>query len=165
MAKLYELTGELIQLAEIGLEEDVDAEVFVDTLEAVEGEYDDKIEGYCKVIKNIEGDIDAVKKEIERLTARKKNMENNVQRMKDAMFNSMKVLGKTTAGGTILKASIQKNGGKLPLIVEKDAKDLPDEFKVVEFKPDNMAIREALECGRELEFAHFGERGETIRIK
>ena len=165
MASLYDITGRTVGLLELAEDEDIEFEVFQDTLEALEGEYDDKIENYCKAIKNIEADAKALKEEADRLNTKRKHLENAVDRMKQAMYESMKRIGITSAGG-ILKASIQKNGGKLPLIMDEvNAELLPEGFKKVEYKADGEAIRKALDEGIELSFAHYGARGESIRIK
>ena len=82
------------------------------------------------------------------------------------MYEAMKITGKTSSGGTILKATIQKNGGALPIVWDDpDAESLPEEFRLIEYKANNEAIRKALDDGQELPFAHYGERGESIRIK
>jgi hypothetical protein len=55
-----------------------------------------------------------------------------------------------------------KNGGKIP--IEYTA-DVPKEYCTFTPKPNGEAIRKALEDGQELEFAHFTERGEHLKIK
>jgi len=166
MATLYDITGRALALMQMADDEDIEPEVFKDTLDGIEGEFDDKIETYCKVIKNIEADAKAVAEELKRLQTKKKHLENTVSRMKQTIYEAMKLTGKTSSGGTILKASIQKNGGVLPLIMDEPvAEDLPEEYRIIEYKADNEAIRKALDNGIELPFAHYGERGESLRIK
>lgn len=167
MASIYDITGRAVALNEMANDEEVELEVFRDTLEAIEGEFDDKIESYCKVLKNIEGEAAAIAEEVKRLTAKKKAIENNVDRMKKVMFDAMKVMNKETAGGAVLKAKIQKNGGKLPLMIAEGTKpeSLPFEFQKITYEVDNDAVREALDNGQELDFAKYGERGESLRIK
>ena len=146
-------------------EDDLDEDVVKDTWEALEGELDDKIETYCKVIKNLEGDVKALAAEIARFNEKKSKIENTITRMKQTMFNSMKTFGCENAGGQFLKASIRKNGGRLPLIMSDiTAENLPDEFRNVIYEPDKGAIYAALDAGRKLDFAHYGERGEHLRI-
>ena len=160
---LYELTEELIELQDM-MSEECDEQVLLDTIEAVEGEFDAKIEGYCKVIKNLEADAKALKEEAKRLSARQKSIENNISRMKNAMTEALRQTGRTEAGG-LLKAKIQKNGGMLPLIVTEPSERLPEAFRKVSYEADNEAIRKALDEGQELSFASYGERGESLRIK
>ena len=160
---LYELTDELIQLQEM-MSEECEEQVLLDTIEAVEGEFDAKIEGYCKVIKNLEADAKALKEESKRLSARQKSIENNISRMKNAMQTALIQTGRKEAGG-LLKAKIQKNGGMLPLILSEAPERLPEAFRRVSYEADNEAIRKALDEGQELDFAEYGERGESLRIK
>ena len=166
MSKLYELTSDLITLQEL-LEESVDDQLLQDTLEAVQGEYDVKMESYAKVIKNLEADMDALKAEAKRLTDKRKVLENNIDRLKKAMFDSMKATGKTKAGGQLFTVAIQKNGGKVPVIMadNADLSILPDQLVKVVESPDLEAIRELLEAGKVVEGFALGERGESLRIK
>lgn len=164
ISKLYELTTDLLTLQEM-LESPMDDEdVLADTLEAVQGEYELKLESYCKVIKNLEADMEALKAEAKRLTDKRKVLEANVDRLKKAMFDSMKATGTDKVKGSIFTVAIQKNGGKLPVIVDVPTEELPDEcVKVVE-SPDLEAISKLLDAGKCV-FAHYGERGESLRIK
>ena len=163
MAKLYELTSDLMTLQEM-LEGDIDDQCLLDTLEAVQGEYEVKLESYCKVIKNLEADMDALKAEAKRLTDKRKTLENNIDRLKKAMFDSMKATGTDKVKGTLFTVAIQRNGGKLPVIVDVDVSELPDELVKIVESPDLDAIGKLLEQGESL-YAHFGERGESLRIK
>ena len=165
MATLYDITGRLFELLAIADDEDIEPEVFKDTLEGIEGEYDDKIESYCKAIKNLEAEVKAISDEKKRLDSKRKRLESNIDRMKDTVLGSLRLMNKTSAGGKVLRASIRKNGGVLPLIVEAAPDDLPFEFQRVTVEADNEAIREALDKGIGLTFAHYGERGESLNIK
>ena len=163
MSKLYELTEEFSNLEAWFDDDDVDKETLLDTLEGVEGEYNDKIEGYCKVIKNFEAEAKALKEEADRLAKRSRTLNNKVDYMKFTMLESMRATGKKEAGN-LLKAKIAKNGGKLPLVFTEGV-EVPVTFKKIEYKVDNEAIRKALDEGEELDFAKYGERGESLRIK
>lgn len=164
MSKLYELTTDLLTLQEL-LESPLDdEEILKDTLEAVQGEYELKLEAYCKVIKNLEADMDALKNEAKRLTDKRKTLEANVDRLKKAMFDSMKATGTEKVKGQLFTVAIQKNGGKLPVIVDVPTEDLPDELVKIVESPDLEAIGKLLESGN-CKYAHYGERGESLRIK
>ena len=164
MSKLYELTADLMTLQEM-LEEAVDDQCLQDTLEGVQGEYEIKLEAYCKVIKNLEADMEALKAEAKRLTDKRKVLENNVDRLKKAMFDSMKATGTEKVKGQIFTVAIQRNGGKLPVILDVPTEDLPDELVKVVESPDLEAIYEVLTTHGTSKYAHFGERGESLRIK
>ena len=161
---LYELTGSIREFMELCAdpEAELDQQIIKDTLEGLDGAYDDKVEGWCKVIKNLDAEAKALKEEAKRLQGRQKTIENNIDRMKAALMESLKATGKIEAGG-LLKAKIQKNGGLLPVIV--DDVEIPEEFQKITIEANKEAIRDALDQGKELSFARYGERGESIRIK
>lgn len=167
MSRLYDITGNILALQEM-LESPVDDEqILKDTLEAVQGEYDEKIKSYCKVIRNIEADIQAIETEVNRLTEKKQVLKNNIDRLKKAMFDSMTATNITSVDAGIFKVSIQRNGGKLPVIVDEklDVSKLPDNLVVVTRKPSLDSIRELLEAGKVVEGFKLGERGQSLRIK
>lgn len=167
MSNLYEITGDLLQLQAM-LEDDVDPEVLADTLEAVQGEYEFKLESYCKVIKNLEADVVGIKAEEQRLSSKRKVLENNIERLKKAMFDSMKTTNTPKVKGQLFTVAIQKNGGKIPVIVDVDTSKLPDDYVKIVESPDLDAIRKALEDEADniiKTMAHLGERGESLRIK
>ena len=146
--RLYEITGELLALQEL-LENPLDDEdVLKDTLEAVQGEYEFKLESYCKVIKKLE---------------------NNIDRLKKAMFESMKATNTPKVKGQLFTVAIQKNGGVIPINYDKNDKNitanLPDHLVNIVKTPNLEAIRELLEAGKVVDGFTLGERGESIRIK
>lgn len=165
MAKLYEIVGELQDFisANEGLE---DEQAYKDTLEALQGELDDKVSQWARCIKNMEAERDAVKEEADRLTKRAKTIDNQVTHMKDTLLMFLKAAGRDKAGDAVIKASIAKNGGKAPLIVDiTDVLNIPQEFQKVTVTANNEAIRDALEHGVELDWARIGEKGEHINIR
>ena len=167
--RLYEITGELLALQEL-LESPLDDEdLLKDTLEAVQGEYELKLESYCKVIKNLEADMEALKNEAKRLTDKRKVLENNVDRLKKAMFDSMKATNTPKVKGQIFTVAIQKNGGVIPINYDKNDKNitanLPDHLVNIVETPNLEAIRELLEAGKVVDGFTLGERGESLRIK
>lgn len=162
---LYEVTGNLIAVQNLLETDEFDEETLADTLEAVEGDYEVKLENYCKVIKNLEADVEALKNETKRLTDKKRSLENNIDRLKKAMFESMKQTNTSKVKGQVFTVAIQKNGGKAPVIVDVSTAELPDELVRIKEDPDIEAIRTYLENNPDSELAHFGERGESLRIK
>ncbi len=167
MSSLYNITGDLLTLQDLLSESLEDDQCLLDTLEAVQGEYEVKMESYCKVIKNLEADAEALKNEAKRLTDKRKVLENNIDRLKKAMFDSMKATNTDKVKGQLFSVSIQKNGGKLPVIVSDnvDLSKLPDNLVVVTKSAALDAIREVLESGKTVEGFTLGERGQSLRIK
>jgi len=168
VSSLYVVTGDLLALQEM-LEESVEDQLLTDTLEAVQGEYEFKLENYCKVIKNLEADITGIKAEEKRLADKRKVLENNIERLKKAMFDSMKATNTPKVKGQLFTVAIQRNGGVVPINYDKKNKDitakLPDELVNIVESPNLEAIRELLEAGKVVEGFTLGERGESLRIK
>ena len=169
MASLYEVTGNILALQEL-LESPLDDEDLLKyTLEAVQGEYELKLESYCKVIKNLEADMEALKNEAKRLTDKRKTLENNIDKLKKAMFESMKATNTPKVKGQLFTVAIQKNGGVIPINYDKNDKNitanLPDQLVNIVETPNLDAIRELLEAGKVVDGFTLGERGESLRIK
>jgi len=169
MSRLYELTADLLALQEM-LESPLDDEqVLLDTLEGVQGEYELKLEAYCKVIKNLEADMEALKAEAKRLTEKAEVLKNNRDRLKKAMFDSLKATGKDKVKGQLFTVAIQRNGGVVPINYDKNNKNitanLPDQLVKVEETPNLDAIRALLEAGKVVDGFTLGQRGESLRIR
>lgn len=162
MAKLYEIVDDLRAFIEAseGLEEE---QAYKDTLEALAGELDDKVEQWCKAIKNLEGERDATKAEADRLAARTKSIDNEIEHMKNTLKMYLDAAGLKKAGH-VIGAKIVKNGGRAPLIIDVEPMALPFAFQKVTISANNEAIRDALEHGKEIPGARIGERGEHIKI-
>jgi len=156
---LYEITDDYMRLLDLMQDPDMDPDVIADTMEAIQGELEVKADSYVTVIKSLESDNDGDKKEIDRLTARVQNRQNNIARLKDSLRAAMEATGKTKLPTEHYKLSIAKNGGLAPLEITGE---VPAEYCKVE--PDNSKIRAALNAGK-LDFARFGERGTHLAIR
>lgn len=160
---LYEITGDYLKLLEMLTEEEnLEEQAVKDTLEGIEGELEIKAENYAKIIKELLAEADKFKKEKERLEARQQTCENRAKFLKETLFNSMQITGRTKFKTGLFSFSIQKNGGVQPLEIISDA-DIPEEY--LKKEPDNKLIREALEKGVELPFACLKERGQHLVIR
>ena len=87
--KLYEITSQYLQLLELAEDPDMDPEILTDTMEAIQGDFEEKADGYAKVISNLTAEAEAVKKEIDRLQARKKAREGSAKRIKENLQRAM----------------------------------------------------------------------------
>ena len=163
---LYDITESLMKLQMLLEDPEVDQQLVEDCINDYTEELEVKADGYAKVIKNLEGNIDAIDKETKRLQAKKKACLNGIDRLKGNLFNSMKELKKPKIKTDLFTIAIQKNGGKAPVILDvKDTSDLPDELVRIKEEPDMDAIRDLIEKEGSCEYAHLGERGESLRIK
>lgn len=163
---LYSLDIEFQELLELAEDEDLDPEVLNDTIEAMAGEWEHKLDAYGIVRNELSMDIAKIDMEVKRLTEKKKRINSNITRINEAIMASMKLHDTRKVEGEHFTWQIQKNGGKAPLILDDiPAESLPGEYQSWDVKANKDAIRKALEAGKELPFAHIGERGESIRLK
>ena len=158
---LYELAGSYQQLQEL-IESGEDLKSVLDTLD---DEIECKADNYAKLIRNLESDIEALKAEEKRLAENRKAREKGVKRLKENLQAAMVKTGKRKFKTNLFSFNIAKNGGMLPVIVDIPTEELPDEFVIITEKPNLIAIAEYIEQTGDVTFAHFGERGESLRIK
>ena len=71
---LYEITGDYLSLMDMMQDSDADEQILADTLEGIEGEFEEKADAYAKIIRNLTAYIDAIKTEEERLSAKRKSL-------------------------------------------------------------------------------------------
>ena len=161
MATLYELTGQYLELLEIA-EEEGDATVVIDTLEAIEGEIEDKADGYAKVLKELTGKINMLDDEIERLQGMKKVIKNNMDRIKNSLEKSMVVTGKKKFKTALFSFGIQKNPAAVSVLKESA---VPEQF----WKPqdpvlDKKGLLAYLKENGDTEYAVITQ-SESLRIR
>lgn len=151
MATLYELTGQFLDIYNLELDE----ETKLDTLDSINwnSDYENKVENYIKVIKNIESDVEARKNEIKRLTELNKADEKKKDHLKETLSTSMTLTGHKRVDTPLFKVSFRKSQA-----VEVDETVLPEAYKVATWKPDKKRLKEDLKNGLEIIGASLVER-------
>lgn len=162
MSNLYQLTNDYENVLNMLYDEDMDEQMILDTLEGIEGEIEDKADGYAKIIKELLGDAEKIKAEKARLEARQKSLENKAKMLKSNLQNTMQQLGKTKFKTELFSFNIQKNGGVQAITIDGE---VPEEYTKTIIENDTDKIRADLEAGKELPFAHLEPRGESLRIR
>lgn len=157
MSTLYELTGQYLEIYNM----DMDDETKQDTLDSIDwnDNYLEKVENTIKVIRNLEGDNEAIDAEIKRLQKLKKSNTSKAQKLKTSIENSMKAIGKDKIGTTLFKVSIRRSKA-----VEVDMVLLPDQFKKVKYEADKRQIMTLLKSGQEIAGAELVE-SENLNIR
>lgn len=162
---LYELTDQLRELLEMMEDPDVDVDAVLDTADAVEMDFNDKADGYAKIIGMVNADIAAIDAEASRLATRKTAMRNKVARMKEHLQKAMEATGKTKFKTALYSFGIQNNPPSV-VLDETDVFKLPEEFvKYKDPEADKKAIMEALKRGEDLTGIAHLEQGHTLRIR
>lgn len=159
---LYELTNEFKNLLAIAEDPEVDPDAISDTMEGLTGEIEDKAEGYAIIIKELNAEAEKFNAEADRLMKYAKHLTDNADRMKERLLTSMDAIGMPKITTEHFKVSIVKNGGKEPLRITGE---VPDDYMIAKPEPDKNKIREAIENGITLDFAHLEERGRHLVIR
>lgn len=162
---IYEITNDYLQLMQMMEDPELDPKTLADTMEGIEGELEDKAESYGKIIKNIEGDIVALKAEKERLTKKIQTEENNLKRLKETLQFSMEATGKSKIKTSLFSFSIRKNA---PAVVmdEPYIENVPERFlKYSDPTINRTAIKEAIQNGEDLEGLAHLEQSKSLTIK
>jgi len=159
---LYEMTEDYRALLEMAEDPDTDPEVIRDTMEGIEGAIEEKAEGYAIVMKELEASEMALKNEIDRLTARRLTISNNIRCMKLSLKDAMEATGKTKFKTTLFSFGIQKNP---PSLVIDDETRVAHDFLIPQPpKVDTKAIKTMIKEGFEFDWCHL-EQTESLRIR
>lgn len=169
MASLYELTGDYAKFAEIAQQGDLDDDMQAMLDGALANLADDievKLEGYAKVIKNFESDIEGLKKEEDRLAGKRRTLENRVKSMKTAMRDAMIATGKLKVKGDLFSFTVRNNA---PSVVMDTyyVYNVPEKYLIPQApKIDRKLLAEDLKAdGAALEGIAHLESSQSILIK
>lgn len=164
MSTLYELNNELMMLLIMAEDPETDAEALMGSMEAVMGEVEIKADGYAKVIKQLEADMEAIKTEKDRLIKRSKAIENNILRMKQVLQTSMELADKPKFKTELFSFNIQNNPASV-VIDTDDVFSIPEDYLTYKDpEPNKKAIKEAIQNGETFNFAHL-EQSKSLRIR
>lgn len=123
--KLYEITGEILELLTMAEDLELDQKMIQDTMEGLDFEFEEKAEAYAKIIKTMEMDITGLDTEIQRMTKKKATIKNNIDRLKKSLENAMIATGKRKFKTPLFGFGIQKNPPSLNVL---DETKIPAEF-------------------------------------
>jgi hypothetical protein len=165
MTALYTITEQFKELAELAENADEDLAIALrDTMEGIEGEFQEKGKAIAMVTLNIDGDLEAIQSQIDRLTERKRIITNRKESLKEYLRTNMEASGITKISHPLFTITCGK--GK-PIVVIDDEKAIPDDFVSVKVSsaPDKAAIAKAIKDGVEVPGAHTEIGKSSISIK
>lgn len=165
MANIYDLTNELSLLWDLMESGELDDDALIGAFDVAKEDLADKLEGYCKFIKNLESDISGLKAEEERLNARRKTMENTVDRCKNAMKYALNTAGEKKIACGTFTVSVQNS---TPSVVVDEAylENIPEEYLVPqEPKIDRKKIKADIDAGKNLDGIAHLETSTSLRIR
>lgn len=165
MTNLYTISKEFQELATLAENADEDLVVALrDTMEGIGGEFQEKGKALAMVALNMDGDLDAIQAQIDRLTDRKRVLTNRKESLKEYLRTNMEATGITKIVHPLFTITLGK--GKPIVVIDEESK-IPDEFmntKVVS-SPDKAEIAKAIKEGVEVPGAHSEIGKSSISIK
>lgn len=155
--QLYELTEIYLNLKDMDIEEgDLNA-----ALENIDDEIETKADNIAKVLRDFDGDIEALKSEEERLAKKRKAIENRQKQLKEYLQNAMLVLDKRKFKTDLFSFNIQKNAPSLRIL---DESKIPEDYYKIERKLNKNDLKEAVKNGLYEEAAELVQT-ESLRIR
>lgn len=163
MTALRVISEQYRGLLDLAKTDDLPIEAIKDTLDGIEGEFNDKALKIVDVISSVEGDIAQIDAEIDRLTARKKTIANRNQSIRDYLQNNMEACGITKIECPLFTITLAA-GRDIVVIDNED--ELPDEYITVKTStaPDKKELLKALKNGA-VAGAHIEKSKSSLRIK
>ena len=167
---LFELSADMKALDDILAENGGDLsspqseEILAQWENELETDLSRKVDGYCRLIRELESRAQARADEANRLMERSTIDESLGRRLRERLrlvWETRRLPAIETAS---FRVALQKNGGKAPLDVHGT---VPAEFTKTKtvVEPDKEKIREALDRGENLDFALVMDRGTRISIR
>lgn len=163
--KLYDVTQEYLAIQALSEDADEDFAIAVrDTLQGVEGEFNEKAKAVAVVALNFESDIEAIDAEINRLQERKRCIKNRNEQLKNYLRENMEACDIRKISCPLFTITLAK-GREVVVIDNED--EIPDEFMRVKtvLEPDKNSIATCIKSGEEVRGAHIEQGKSSIRIK
>ena len=135
MATLYDLSANYKRLVDAA--DQFDEEVFQDTLNSIDDALEEKADGYAIIDQKLKSDEKMFEEEIKRLQDRKKAIQNNRKRLKESLYDSMKLTGKEKFKTSRFTFWIQANR---PSVVVEDIENIPKDFLRQEVTVDKTTL-------------------------
>ena len=164
MTTLRELTKDLMEVQELANNPDIPPEALADTLNGLEGMFNEKAVRIGHVLLNGDSDITAIDDEIRRLTARKNVIRNGKDRLRDYLRMNMEAGGITKIECPLFTITLVKPRDVADVF---DADELPPKYirTKVTHAPDKKAILDDLKSGEIITGARLGKSKSSVRVK
>ena len=140
-----------------------------DSLTALECEFNEKAENVAVYIKNLTADINEMKAEEKRLKSRRVSAENQVERMKKYLLNSMQAIGVKKISMPRARITLRLNAESVVVENEKALIDwaMRHDETILKYQEPELKktdIKELLCMGEKIPFARL-ERKESVMLK
>lgn len=158
--KLHEISTAIQTLYDIA---DCDEDTLQDTLESLEGAFDEKVQYLAQKVLECEQNADVCKQEVERINKRQKAFENRAKQIKEYMQYEMSVANRQKINYPLFTVYTQLNP---PKVVVQDESLIPADYWIekVEKQLDKKSILELLKSNQAIPGCSM-EQGQSLRIK
>ncbi|MDR1364883.1 MAG: siphovirus Gp157 family protein [Oscillospiraceae bacterium] len=155
---LYEISERYFNFLQSIENEKIPEEEINNTLQSLDGEFDEKADSIACFIKNLKSETEAIKKEIITLNERRSTKLKCAERLTEYLQNQMEFIGKEKIETPRNQITIRKNPESV--FLRKDfldwAKENGEKFlKWKEPEPDKLKIKEFLKSGGKLDHAEL----------
>jgi len=169
MNTLYELTGQYAELLSVIESGDIPEEAISDTLEALGGELDEKIDSCACIVKQLDSEAAAIKSEKAALAERQSVKEHQRDRLKDYIRQAMGLAGKKKVETSRNCVSVGKAQPKA-VITDLDAlQSRKDIWKPYDYSKetnvDKAALKTLLQSGEQVPGAALQGGAPRLTIK
>ncbi|MCH8517488.1 MAG: siphovirus Gp157 family protein [Cyclobacteriaceae bacterium] len=161
---LYELAHEWVRIQNAAgdIESPEAAQEWTDSIDKIEGSIRDKVLAIARVVKNMLGELDAIKAEQQRLASRAKTVQNGIDRLKEYAQYHMEQADIDKASDELFTVALQNNP---PRVDDYEPGKIPQAYwKQADPQLDRRALLDALKAGEEVPGAALmHSRGLRIR--
>ena len=151
---LYGIKETYAQLLECIENDEIPEEAIQDTLDAVEGEFTEKVDNIACLIKNLKAESEAIKQEYKNLMARNRAKENRIEALTNYLSEALQSTGKTKLETARNKLSFRKSTAVKIANETEFAKKYP-EFATYEVKVSKKDVGAVLKDGKALDGAEL----------
>ena len=149
---LYEITGDYIRLIDAIEAGEIPEEAIADTLEAVNGAWDERADAVLSAVKNYRAECEAIRNEEKALAERRKRKEKVIERLEGYFTDSLYRVGRTNYESarhnvrfTTSSAVVVKD---IDALIKYAKKNAPDAIvKKVEVSANKDVLKKLLKAG------------------
>lgn len=165
---LYDIADNYRELLEKIEDDKIPSEAIGDTIEAIEGEFSNKVDNIACMIKEMTYKAEALKQESAILTERKNTILNKIEALKDYLRLSLTKAGKTKIENKRSEVRVGKPSESVKITdieLLKDKKDVWKPYKYIEGNIDKIKLKDMLVNGEKVEGAKLEEGKNKLTIK
>ncbi|AIM64245.1 Siphovirus Gp157 [Weissella ceti] len=155
---LYDLSSKYLEVYNM---DDVDAEAWTDTLDAIDEAIEAKADNIGSLIRSLEADAEMFKKEADRFSAKKKIAENKVKSLKKYVQSNMELLDKPKIKTDRFTFGIRNNAESVEVLNEDM---VPDGYTKNVRTLDKSKIKADLQAGHNIKGVEL-KRTQSLIIK